>query len=276
MEINKNPKEYGIALVKGVLGSIPGGSIVVELLNVTIPDKRMGRVEKLLLVLAFKGLNLDSEEIREKLEQSDECTDIFEDILHQTIRTFTDERFEYLASVLEQTLTEEEVKYNETKRLLSILKEINDVEIIILQSYEVHKNTDQIFKQKHQNIFKYQCISRNKETSKEEIEQNAIFNNYKNHLINLGLIGLNNAQRNSQLFLTPLGGMLLKKIGLEDKPIAIGKPLNPLSGIESAHKQYQQLKTDIEKNKPKDNYRKSQTQEVQEFVQSIQKALKYS
>ena len=80
MTAKENLDKYGLAALKGGIGVIPGGSLVVELLNVTIPDRRLERVEKLLMILASKELNMDSEEIKQKF-QSPEFADIFEDII---------------------------------------------------------------------------------------------------------------------------------------------------------------------------------------------------
>ena len=58
MTAKDNFNKYGLAALKGGIGSIPGGSLVVELLNVTIPDRRLERIEKILMILAFILLNL--------------------------------------------------------------------------------------------------------------------------------------------------------------------------------------------------------------------------
>ena len=270
MTAKGNVNKYSLAALKGGIGAIPGGSLVVELLNVTIPDRRLERIEKILMILASKELDLDSEEIKQKFH-SPEFADIFEDVIHQAVRALSEERLEYLASILEKSLTEEEIKHLQTKRLLSILGEINDVEIIILQSYELDKQRDGgSFKETHKNIFNYEYVT--SKSSQNEREQNSMLQNYKDHLVNLGLIGLTHSSSNSTLYLTPLGGMLLKKIGLEEEPTAIGKPISFLSGIDAAEAKYQELKKEVDKNKPpEDTFRKSETQKVQDLLEKIQR-----
>lgn len=247
MTAKENIKKYGVVTLKGLIGGCgPLGSLAVELFNVTISERRRERYEKLRILLASKEFNMDYEELKQKF-YSPEFADIFEDAIHQAVRALSDERLEYLASILEGSLTEEEIKHLQTKRLLSILGEINDVEIIILQSYELEKQRDKNFKEIHKSIFKYEFVTR--KSTQDEREQNAMFQNYKDHLVNLGLIGLKNSHSNSKLYLTTLGGMLLKKIKLEENPVALGNPLSPISGINTAEARYKEIKQGIDKDK---------------------------
>ena len=161
---------------------------------------------------------------------SDEFADIFDDVIYQAVRAISDERLEYLASILEKSLTEEQIKHLQIKRLLSI---------------------------------------------QDEREQKAMLQNYKDYLVNLGLIGLTHSSSNSTLFLTPLGGMLLKKIGLEKKPTTIGNPISPLSGINAAETRYNKLKQEVDKSKPvKDTFRKSEYQQAQDLAKKLLRGLR--
>ena len=272
MTAKDNFNKYGLAALKGGIGVIPGGSLVVELLNVTIPDRRLERIEKILIILASREIDMDSEEIKQKFH-SPEFADIFEDVIHQTVRAISNERLEYLASILEKSLTEEQIKHLQTKRLLSILGEINDVEVIVLQSYELKKQRGRNFKEIHKNIFESELITR--KSSEDEKEQNAMLQNYRNHLVNLGLVGLTNSSDSSTLWLTMLGAMLLKQIGLEEEPTAIGKPISSLSGISAAETRHKELKKEIDKSKPpKDTFRKSEYQQAQELAEKVFRGLR--
>lgn len=271
MDNKETLKKYAGAIARGSIGATPlVGPLAVELLNVTIPNQRQERIEKLLNVLSSKVFDIDSEQLKERFNSTD-FVDIFEDVLFQSVRATSSERLEYLASILEKSLTEEEIKHLQTKRLLSILGEINDAEIIILQSYELEKQRDGgSFKERHKNIFKYEFVTR--KSSQDERKQNTMLQNYKDHLVNLGLVGLSHPSSNSTLYLTPLGGMLLEKIGLEEEPTAIGEPISSLSGINAAEAKYQELKKEVDKNKPpKDTFRKSEAQEVQDLIEKIKR-----
>ncbi|MEL6931333.1 MAG: hypothetical protein AAFO95_22325, partial [Cyanobacteria bacterium J06600_6] len=169
------------------------------------------------------------------------------------------------------------IKHLQTKRLLSILGEINDIEIIILQSYGLdrQRNRDDRgrFKETHKSIFQYEYVT--SKSSQDEREQNAMLQNYKDHLVNIGLVGLSHPSSNSTLYLTPLGGMLLKKIGIEEELVTIGKPVSSLSGINAAETKYQELKKEVDKNKPPKvndrSSRKTETQEVRELMRKVQR-----
>lgn len=232
MTAKDNLKKYSVAALKGIVGLYaPYGSLIVELFNVTIPEQRLERVEKLVKLLASKEFNMTSEELEEKFN-SPEFVDIFEDVIHQAVRALSDERLKYLASVLEQSLTDEQIKHLKTKRLLSIVKEINDIEIILLKYFDwqscicfsmrppdIFLEQYTPFKEQHNKTIEYlngntrgYCDPRPDES---DIEQYALHENYKNNLINLGLIGYQKNGTDPRI--TKLGDMLLKIIGFENK-----------------------------------------------------------
>jgi hypothetical protein len=245
-------KKYVGAIVKGGIVSVPlVGSLAVELLNVTIPNQREERIEKLLLILSSKVFDIAPEQLEEKFNSPD-FVDIFEDILFQSVRATSSERLEHLASVVEYGLRQEEIDHLQIKRLLEILKEINDVEVILLQSYESRNRYNQDFKEKHSSIFDLV----NLEPDKVQ-EHKVMLENYNSHLINLGLIGKSSSfdsfSRNRQiseydLCITELGRMLLKKIGIEqDENGLIGEPINPMDAINSALKKLEQKEKEIKR-----------------------------
>lgn len=243
-------KKYAGAIVKGGIASVPFvGSLAVELLNVTIPNQRQERIEKLLNILSSKVFDIAPEQLEEKFNSPD-FVDIFEDILFQSVRATSSERLEYLASVVEYGLRQEEIEHLQIKRLLEILKEINDVEVILLQSYEKKNKNNQDFKQRHSNIFDSSKLEPDKRQ-----EHKVMLENYNSHLINLGLIGkslfVDSFQRKSNisesdLWITKLGVMLLEKIGIkQDEEELTGKPINPMNAINSAYKKLEQKEKEI-------------------------------
>jgi hypothetical protein len=245
-------KKYAGAIIKGGVASVPlVGSLAVELLNVTIPNQRQERIEKLLNILSSKVFDIDLKQLQERFNSSD-FIDIFEDILFQSVRATSGERLEYLASVVEYGLRQEEIDHLQIKRLLEILKEINDVEVILLQSYESRNRYNQDFEEKHSSIFNLF----NLEPDKVQ-EHKVMLGNYNSHLINLGLIGkslsFDSSSRNRQiseydLCITKLGTMLLKKIGIEqDENGLTGEPINPMDAINSALTKLEQKEKEIKR-----------------------------
>lgn len=257
MSNQETVKKYAGALARGSIGSVPlVGSLAVELLNVIIPNQRQERIEKLLNILSSKVFDIDPEQLEERFNSSD-FIDIFEDILFQSVKATSSERLEYLASVVEYGLRQEEIDHLQIKRLLEILKEINDVEVVLLQSYEKKNRNNQDFKQRHSNIFDSSKLEPDKVQ-----EHKVMLENYNSHLINLGLIGkslfVDSFQRKyniseSDLCITKLGVILLKKIGIkEDEEELTGKPINPVDAINSAFKKLEQREKEIRRELEKD------------------------
>ena len=229
--------KYPVAIFKGAIASIPVvGSFAVELLNVTIPDQRQKRIEELLVILGSKISDLENKQLELKFG-NDIFVDIFEDVLHQAIRATSKERLEYLASVIEYGLRQEEIEHLQIKRILKILAEINDVEIIILKSYQ---ENIQGFEENYLPIFE------SSEISPEKLEeQETMLENYNSHLVNLGLIGKDDFLE-SRILITKLGVMLLKKIGIKQSgEILTGNPINPINAINSAYKKLNEREKEI-------------------------------
>jgi len=259
----ENLKKYSVAALKGLVGVyVPFGSLVVELFNVTIPEQRLERVEKLVKLLASKEFDMTSEELEEKFN-SPEFVDIFEDAIHQAVRALSDERLEYLASVLEKSLTDEQIDHLQTKRLLSILEKINDVEVILLQhfqwntchyigtsinvrkeeEYKIFIEKRQSFEDKHKQITDYLSSYVSRNATEEQINKFAMFRNYKDNLISLGLIGKEIDSSSLGLRITRIGGVLLNLINLgNDYYKSYSTPINLFEAIKISK---EQTSTDI-------------------------------
>jgi hypothetical protein len=69
-----------------------------------------------------------------------------EDALPQASRALSDERKEYIANLLKNSLTDDSLEHAGKKKLLSLLNELNDPEIILLYYYTVDgKGQERIF-----------------------------------------------------------------------------------------------------------------------------------
>jgi hypothetical protein len=184
---------------------------------------------------------------------TEEFLDIFEDAVMQTVRCINPKRLEYIAAVLKKSLTEDEIDYQTNKKILEIFGELNDIEIVVLQSYDMKPSLLRVhrirgvegsqsednkleeecyykkFHEVHGNIF--DGVENEDETQKSERE--VMLRNYQAHLINLGLIGPEMHSDHSSLFLTSLGGMLLESIGVKrDIESTIGTQITPLKALD--------------------------------------------
>jgi hypothetical protein len=190
--LKKQTPKYAGATSRGLIGLIPlVGPLTVELLNVTIPNQRQGRIEKLVNILSQKTFNISEEELQEKFNSTD-FIDIFEDVLLQSVRATSDIRLKYLASVLKNGIDSEKLDHLQKKRLLEILERINDIEIILLRSYSLRDNTSvyQDFINNHCDIFNVKEEQGNNESPEIHDKDKQIFiSHYEDNLISLGLVG---------------------------------------------------------------------------------------
>lgn len=180
------------AALKGIAGAVPVvGPLMAEIIATTIPNQKWDRLEKLLEELEKKFEGLDKEVLHMKLQEP-EAVDLLEDALLQTTRALTPERIDYIASLLKNSLTQEELDHLQYKRLLSILAELNDVEVIILISKSYHRRMCQEestvieFFKKHESILQEKFI--HTASPPADREKNALFHSYRANLVRLGLL----------------------------------------------------------------------------------------
>lgn len=173
---------------KGVLGAIPFvGPLAAEIVGVLIPNQRIDRIESLLKLLESKIPEVDRAKVERNI-YSQESIDLIEDGFIQASRALSEERKEYIASLLKNSLTEDEIKHIEYKRLLSMLGELNDLEVLILKSKTMHSDQpeNKEFWEVHKNVLTSPMAHIG--SSLEEIDKHTIYQTHKLHLANLGLL----------------------------------------------------------------------------------------
>ena len=105
----------------------------------------------------------------------------------QAARALSEERIKYIASLLKNGLTDEDLEQNAYKRLLFILGEINDIEVLLLKFYITLTTIGRAeeFRSKHPGILTAYV---NMGTSRKEVDEHAICEAYTTNLSRLGLI----------------------------------------------------------------------------------------
>lgn len=179
--------DYVTSAAKSILGVVPfAGSLLTELAGTLIPNQRIDRLTKFAEALEAKLLKIEEEYVRGQL--GDEYfTDLLEEGLRQAARSVSDERREYIASVIANSLTSEDIEYIESNHLLKILGEVNDLEIIWLRSYLVRTmGGDRDYREKHQDVLK--PISAVMGSEQGVLDKKALQDSYKEHLSRLGLL----------------------------------------------------------------------------------------
>ena len=272
-------QEFALAYAKGLVSAIPViGGLTVELLNFAIPNQRQERIETLLNILASRVFNISEQELKQKFQSTD-FIDIFEDVLLQSVRATSQERLEYLASVLEKGLKEEDFDRIQSKRLLEILEKINDTEVLLLQYHalsqcEAEKLRD--FMNIHGRIF-----------DNDDLQKKAMFDHYLDNLITLGLIGPCNCEpklssnkqyiaTDNTICATQLGYMLLQLIDLKFDADFVGTPINALDVSRGLLSTTQQLTNQIEytKNNTVREFEKDMKQGLNTFNNELEREIK--
>jgi hypothetical protein len=171
------------ALARAIAGAAPFiGGFIGELITHGIPNQRIDRIVQFVGVLDKMVAHLEQEVVRAQLT-NENFTDVLEEGLAQAARSLTDERREYIASLLARGLSKDQTEFSQTKHLLRILEEINDVEVIILRSYA---GRDVEFRVKHKAVLEYEPALLG--SSVDVVDNNAVQTSYREHLANLGLL----------------------------------------------------------------------------------------
>lgn len=204
--------DYIATALKAALGAVPyAGSLLSELIGTIIPNQRLDRLTKFAKSLETKISQIEKAFAQSQLKD-DNFSDLFEEGFRQAARSLSDERREYIASIIANSLSSQDIEYMESKHLLRILDEINDVEVIWLRLYVVSTmGGDKEFREKHQDIIK--PITRVMGTPQPVRDKGTLQDSYKQHLERLGLLKHNGKSYS----LSPLGNLMLREIGLIKK-----------------------------------------------------------
>jgi len=231
IDIENRRTDLVVSMTKGLAGAIPFfGPMVSEVIGNIIPDQRQDRIIKFCHMLQEKLSNVEVrvEEIETRFKE-EAFIDLFEDGLYQVVRALSDERKEYIAAILKNGLSQDKLNYIQQKKLLNILGQLNDVEIIWLQFYAFRSNE---FFEKHQNVLEPAINTLG--APQEEQDKHSIQESYKVHLVNLGLLKIRFKKpkkgelpefdektgmiKASGYNSTPLGRLLLRNMDLETYP----------------------------------------------------------
>jgi len=134
-DLENKKQDYLAISLQGLAGMIPvAGNIVAEIIGELIPNQRTDRIVAFLIKLDEKVAHIEKEALEHKLREK-ENIDLFEDACFQASRALTDEKLEYIANAFANSLTQDEVAYLYKKKLMWLLGELNENEIIILTNY---------------------------------------------------------------------------------------------------------------------------------------------
>ena len=187
-DLAENETDAITAYSKGLMGAIPVfGGLFAEVVGQIIPNQRIDRVTEFMKILdgKFQELELDMEDVKSRMKR-EEYINLFEDGMWQAAKASSRERKEYIASLLSKSLTDEALNEIQQGVLLTLLNELNDIEVLILYSYSMIARSNQEFQQEHQEklIGPVAFLGSGTET----INQSAIHKTYKEKLLRLGML----------------------------------------------------------------------------------------
>lgn len=211
-QLDSRHRDWLTPIAKGVLGACPViGPMLAEVVGMAIPNQRVERIETFARILEARvGTTKASLERLHRSIATHEGIDLLEEGMTQATRAISPERQERIAQLVANALTGEELRYQESKKLLGLLRELTDPEILWLIYYsepetfgsEVHQQ----LRQTHPEIFA--PAHRSLGASAEELDRAALQDSYKRTLVQLGLL----QEDNKQLWASHLGKMLVRAL----------------------------------------------------------------
>jgi hypothetical protein len=183
-------------------------SILGEVISLVIPGQKMERVVIFLKVLADRLKYLEEDFDKEKLK-NEWFTDLLEDAVLQSSRALTQERKEYIADLLKKSLTDDELDHLGKKKLLSLLNELNDAEIILLYYYSLDTEELKETLRSRYPFLPKKTTSRDERWRSEDPNQQ-MYSAYRGKIMSLDLLYLPGTDYRT----TNLGNTLLRYIGL--------------------------------------------------------------
>lgn len=229
--VDPTPRDRTLSAVQGLMGALPViGSIVANLINQIIPEQRWERIGEYLRKLESRVAEVEAQTLASALREPRKM-ELFEDGAIQAVRALSSERLEYIAALVAHGLTSDERDAIEAKRLLKLLDQVDDDQIVILQSkLHRHIGSDEFY-ERHQEVL--EPVRAHMQSPREDLDRAAMYRLARRQLVDVGL--LHQAFRKSTkgdlpefdektgmiksqgTKLNPLGRLLLRRIGLAEK-----------------------------------------------------------
>lgn len=219
--LQSSGSDYVASAAKSALGMVPfAGSLLAEIAGNIIPNQRIDRIVKYAQTLESRLIMLEQDVVQRNISDEN-FTDLVEESLRQAAKSLTDERRDYISSLVANSISSDDLEHFESKHLLRILGELNDIEIIWLRFYlDSTMGGDTDFREKHDHILN--PVPAHSGSSQPELDKSTLKNSYKEHLASLGLlekeIEIDSSSRGGKLKtkgyrITSLGKLLLREVG---------------------------------------------------------------
>lgn len=189
-ELQTNRTDRITSTAKAVFGMVPvAGSVISEVVGEVIPNQRMDRLVRFVQKLGEKVEHLDQAVFHERATHPD-GVNLIEDGCFLAARAKSDDRLDQIASIVANGLSAEEQKRLEADKMLWLLEKLNDVEVILLRGSlprtREEYDLDTEYQKTHAEVLSPKSPHLGSEWS--EIEEAALFDSYKGHLMELNLM----------------------------------------------------------------------------------------
>lgn len=209
--LDTNTTDVFANFTSAVLSTAPIiGPVIAEAFKSAIPNQRLDRVVEFMRIVEKKVVNL--EHLVEKI-RTPEGLDILEDVTYQSTRAMTDDRREDLANILVNGLTRDDLQHIEKKKLVSILGELNDIEVLHLKSAYLSLFDREKFKEfmeKHHDVIRPASSALG--APEGEAEYKMFQDSYKDTLNRFWLTENKEGAGSAYNKITPLGRLLIEYI----------------------------------------------------------------
>jgi hypothetical protein len=162
------------------------GPLAAEVIGTLIPNQRVDRLEGLFQKIEEKLSGLPREHWESRF-QTPEFIDLLEDGMYQAAHALSDLRREHIAALLKNSLTRDDLDQLQQKRLLGILGQLNDAEVLILHGDampNMQRRDD--FTRAHWDVIvgPQPTLS----SGQDVVDQGAVHKTYVRRLVDLGLV----------------------------------------------------------------------------------------
>lgn len=198
------------------------GPVMAELLTNVIPNQRQERLVEYIRLLEHRLQVVEAEkasprEVFERNAHSEYGTAIIEDSMIQSARTVEPESRERIAALVVRSLTEEELQYERTQKLLNLYNDLTYSEVIhllyaALFSTASGRSKDDFYRA-HEAILRPEYPTQ--APTSVDLERASFVSSYENQLIRLGLVSQINDEGRDRLQATSIGVALANTIVLE-------------------------------------------------------------
>jgi transcriptional regulator NrdR family protein len=200
---------------------------MAKVVGAVIPEQQNDRLRQFVEALEAKIQDLDSEPVEARFQEP-EFIDLLQESLTQAVRAVSKERIEHIAEIVHQSLSDQDRRYIHFKKLLYLLKELNNLEVLMLCSYGRRHDND--FQERHRDTT--QVVKPAMGCAQEDSDNFLVREAHRAHLVRLELLRPRfQKPKKGQLpeidektgmmkvkgyDITPLGRLLLRTIGEPD------------------------------------------------------------